>query len=287
MKAAKYDPDASIGRIVLPYGETGVGKTVSIFASAPLPLAYLAGEPRPYRMSARAAERKELIEDETWFPFEYTTWSELLDFIFTNDFTKYATVALDGLSHIMIGDLAETIAEKSFEAQLQDLEGSTVAADIKNKAIKELKSIINRNKLSLEGYGAISPEMSRLFKGLGLIAQQGKLVIITAKLQEYPKWDRTASAAPSLKGQEFAKHFAGFCDLIGLVEERFEVSKDKNGNPIQGDKPRKVFPPKISFECPADQTFIHKFTGVRPKKGGAPVELVRIPLDFKRIMDEF
>lgn len=280
MKAAKFNADTPIGRIIMPYGEAGVGKTVSVFKSAPLPLAYLAGEPRPYRISARAAERPELIENKTWFPFEYTTWSECLDFILTHDFTKYATVVFDGLSHVMIGDLAESIAENSFEAQLRDLEGSNLAKDKKDKNIKELKSLINRNKLSQEGYGAISPEMSRLFKGLGLIAQQGALVIITARLAEYPKWNREMSAAPSLKGQEFSRHFAGFCDLIGLVEDRFQT-------PEGGGKPRKVFPPKISFECDVDQQFVHKFTGIRPKKGDVPVDIVRIPLDFTRIMNEF
>ena len=276
MKSPKKIPN-TIGKIVMIYGEPAVGKTVTAFASAPLPMAYLAGESRDYRISVKSAiedaGRVELVEGKTWFPYEYSTWDDSLDFIYTHDFSPYATVMYDGLSHVMIGDLAEFIAQNSFEAQLMDLSGSKLPADIKEKQMKELKGIINRNKLSQEGYGAICPEMSRLFKGLGRIAQQGKLVIVTALLSEYPKWDLTMTAAPSFKGREFAQHFAGFCDLIGLVEHQY-----KDGG--------KVFPPIVSFEHPQEKNFVAKFTGVRPRKDGKPVKVVRMELDFNRIATE-
>lgn len=83
-------------------------------------------------------------------------------------------------------------------------------------------------KLSQEGFGSLSIWMFRLTAALGRLSQQGKVVIVTALLQEAPKWNRELAAASALKGREFPVNMSGFFDLIGLVEPRV----DDDGNVI-------------------------------------------------------
>ena len=127
--------------------------------------------------------------------------------------------------------------------------------------------------MSLEGFGGLASQMSRSMKLLGKLSERGKYVVITCLLQENPKWNRDISAAPALKGKEFTTNIASYCDLIGLVESRYEEKA------VKGKKEKeivKVFPPRVSFE---GEGFMHKFTGVRHFEGKAAG-----PLDFRKIL---
>jgi hypothetical protein len=91
----------------------------------------------------------------------------------------------------------------------------------------------------------------------------GKVVIVTALLQENPRWNRELSAAPALKGREFPANMPGFFDLIGLVQTR----TDGKGNV--------VYPPLVRFQSP-DGSFLAKFTGKGTRTEG--------PLDISKII---
>ena len=96
------------------------------------------------------------------------------------------------------------------------------AFEAKTSEEKRRKPIVSQAKMSMEGYGGLSSQMFRLMKTIGRLSEAGKIVIVTALLQENPKWDRELAAAPALKGREFPTSMPGFFDLIGLVESRVD-----------------------------------------------------------------
>jgi len=221
---------AQSGRMILIYGETGCGKTL--------------------KPSIEAADRPDLKVSVA----QYENFDDLLEFVSeAENFKKFSTVAIDGFTHLMNVALASEITQEVFEAK-----------SAKDQAIKPL---INKTKLSMEGYGGLSGNMFRLSNCLmNLSAQYGKVVIVTALLAEHPKYDRELVAAPALKGREYPDAMPGFFDLIGLIRPRY---KD--------DKP--VYPPAVYFESP-DNSYLCKYTG-RKKN---PNKLAMGPLNFSKIL---
>ena len=144
--------------------------------------------------------------------------------------------------------LATEIEDQAFEAR-----------SIKER---EVKPLVNRTKMSLEGYGGLASHMFRLTAALGRLSQMGKVVIVTALLAENPKWNRDLAAGPALKGKEFPVNMPGFFDLIGLVEP----SVDSDGNI--------VYPPLVRFQS-SDDSFVSKFTGKGEKTQG-PLNITKI-----------
>lgn len=238
------------GKMILIYGDTSVGKSTSIFATAPQPIAYLETENRSPLSSIAACGRPDVDVDL----FEYTEWPEVMDFIGSpENFARHKTIATDSITHLMNIQLSGELEDEAFAAK--DEEGRLV------------KPLISSVKLSMEGYGAISTQMVRFMKKLAILRKAGKLVIITALLDQNPRWDKALSAGPALKGREFPAMLPGFCDLIGLVKHNL----DKDGK-IQ-------YPPLVYFESP-EQDFLAKFTGVKP----AGTSVMAGPLNFESIM---
>lgn len=239
------------GKVILLYGETGVGKTTSLLATAPKGSLYIPTEPRNPRISMDAAKRD--LDDI--FIYRYTDWMSLMFYLLSDDMKQYANKAiiLDSITHLMNVRLSTEIEDEVFEA--------------KDDKEKEIKAIINSSKLSMEGYGGLSSQMSRLVKVLGDFTRQGTDIIMTALVAEYPKWDRALSAAPALKGREFPTNLPGFTDYIGYVVPRV----DKEG--------KKKFPPIVNFES-KDGEYLAKYTGTRP----TGVDIIRVPLDLNVIL---
>jgi hypothetical protein len=233
------------GKLIMIYGDTGVGKTTSILQSAPDPLLYIATEPRNPKPSIDACGR-----DIDMDVAQYTTWFDLMEFLQDPQNTeRYTTVAIDSITYLMNVSLSGEIENEAFEA--------------KTTEEKRRKPIVSQTKLSPEGYGGLSSQMFRLMKTIGRLSEAGKIVIVTALLQQNPKWDHELAAAPALKGREFPTSMPGFFDLIGLVESRV----DGNG--------KLIYPPMISFEV-SDGAFLAKFTGTGDKRTG--------PLDFIKML---
>lgn len=233
------------GRLVMLYGATGVGKTTSILQTSPDPIIYISTEPRSLKPSIEATGREDLDIDEAI----YENFDRLMEFVSDGgNFERYKTVVVDSFSHLMAIGLSAEIEDQAFEAR-----------SVKER---EIKPLVNRTKMTLEGYGGLASHMFRLTAALGRLSQMGKLVIVTALLSESPKWNREMAAAPALKGKEFPVNMPGFFDLIGLVEPR----NDGNGNV--------VYPPLVRFRS-LDDSFLAKFTG-KGKKTQGPLNINRI-----------
>jgi hypothetical protein len=234
------------GIMAMIYGETGVGKTVSVLQSSPQPILYVKIEERNIMPSVEATGLKSIDVDV----LQYDDWRGLLDVL--TDFEKlkrYKTILVDSFSHLMGVALSSEIENETFEAR--------------SEKERKRKSIIMQAKMTQEGYGGLSSQMLRLCRVLGKLSSiEGKVVICTALLDEHPKYDRELVAAPTLKGREFPNHMPGFFDLIGLVQSR------KKGDQI-------IYPPMVYFESP-DRDFMCKFTGTGKKRQG--------PLDFSKIL---
>jgi predicted ATP-dependent serine protease len=121
------------GKLILIYGDTGVGKTTSILQSAMEPLLYIATEPRNPRPSIDAAGR-----DIDMDIARYRTWFDLMDYLQdSNNTERYATVAIDSLTYLMNVSLSGEIENEAFEA--------------KTAEEKRRKPIVSQTKLSPEG----------------------------------------------------------------------------------------------------------------------------------------
>ena len=233
------------GRLIMLYGPTGVGKTTTILQTAPDPIMYIQTEQRSLKPSIDAADRLELDIDIAL----YSAWDDLIEFVATpSNFTRHATVVVDSFSHLMAVGLSVEIENQAFEGR--------------TKEEQRIKSLVMQSKMSPEGFGALSSHMFRLTAALGRLSQAGKIVIVTALLQENPKWNRELAAAPALKGREYPQNMPGFFDLIGLLEPRI----DENGGI--------VYPPRVRFQSP-DDSFIAKYTGPGGKTSG-PLDIAKI-----------
>lgn len=247
MKILSKQEVAQDGRFMMLYGPTGVGKTTSILQTATAPVCYIQTEPRSLKPSLDATGRPDLDIDVA----VYEDWAGLIEYVAQPDnFKRHRTIVVDSYSHLMSVGLSSEIEDQAHEARTE-----------KEKSVKPLAS---QTKLSQEGYGALSSLMFRLTAALGKLSRMGKVVVVTALLQESPKWNRELAAAPALKGREFPVNMPGFFDLIGLVEPRTD-----------GDG-KIIYPPRVRFQSP-DDSFVAKFTGAGTRTQG--------PLDISKILN--
>jgi hypothetical protein len=241
-------------------GLAGVGKSVSALQTSPLPILYIMSEPRDVTKFLIAADRKDSAEQIS-FTF-YTDWDEMMEFVNTADnFTDFQTVIVDSISHLIAINLSIEITDENFAAM-----------DAKKKAEKGLTF---QTKMSQEGYGTLAEQMLRFTNAISRLAMHGKTIILLARQDQNPKFNRSLSAGPTLKGQEYAKHMAGFCDYIGLVEPRVEEVDGKDVN---------LYPPYVSFEPTG--SYMAKWTGIMPP-GGATRKVLNIEMILKAARGEF
>jgi hypothetical protein len=137
---------------------------------------------------------------------------------------------------------------------------------------KAEKGLTFQTKMSQEGYGTLAAQMLRFTNAVSRLAMKGKTVVLLARQDQNPKFNRSLSAGPTLKGQEYAKHFMGFCDYIGLVEPR--IDEDSNN----------LYPPFVSFE--PNGSFMAKWTGALPP-GGATRKVLNVEMILKAARGEF
>ena len=104
------------GKLIMIYGDTGVGKTTSILQSAPDPILYIATEPRNPRPAIEAAGR-DLDMDIA----RYTTWFNLMEFLQDPKNTaRYTTVAFDSITILMNVLLSGEIEDEAFDARTME-----------------------------------------------------------------------------------------------------------------------------------------------------------------------
>lgn len=241
MKIIKAVDLVKTGKAIMLYGEAGVGKTVSILQGAPDPVAYIQAEPRSLVPSLEAAGRPDLDLEI----MQAESFADLKESLANREaYGRHATIVCDSYSHLMNVSLSAEIENEAYEAR--------------SKEDQKKKPLVSQGKMSQEGFGGLSSQMFRVTQLLCEYSTRGKVVIVTARLSENPKWNRALAAAPALKGREFPTNMAGFFDLIGLVTRR--TKKDEDGNE------QIVYPPYVRFES-LDDSFVAKFTGTGKTHG--------------------
>lgn len=239
---------ATAGDMMLIYGDSGVGKSVSIIQTAPEPIIYIMAEGRDVTKMLAAANRPDV---KIKFGF-YSDFDDLMATAVSDTFFDGArTVVLDSFTHIMGISLSDEILDESFEAM--------------DKKKQEEKSLTLRVKMSQEGYGTLAGQMLRLTNALTRLSLKGITVICIARAESAPKFNRALAAAPALKGKEYLKYFAGFFDFFGYCEPRV----------VEGQV---VYPPYVSFQD--DGSFMSKWTGLMPEKG-----VYKKPLNITKILE--
>lgn len=235
------DLENSNGALMLLYGDSGVGKSVTSLQTCPMPILYIMTEPRNVKNFVVAADREGL---EAEFAF-YEDWEDTMEFMHSpSNFKPFKSVVIDSLSHLIAINLSDEILDESFNAM--------VGSDV--KAAKE-KPLTMRAKMSQEGYGTLGTQMLRFTAAACQISQHDKVVVCLARMDQNPRFNKMLAAAPTLEGQKYSKHMPGFFDFIGYVETRV----DKDGNV--------VYPPLVSFE--SDGSIMAKWTGRTPEGGVA------------------
>jgi hypothetical protein len=227
------------GDQILLYGEANVGKSVTTIQTAPDPIHYLMVEPKDVRKMIIASGRDVKID----FGF-YEGFQALLEHVLDPKHFPGQTIVLDSLTHLIGIHLSAELEDESYDA---------LEKKYKKEGGKIDKPMVMRSKMSEEAYGALAREMLRLTQALAKLSQLGKTVVCLARLEQNPKWNRDLQAAPAFKGKEYARHFAGFFDFIGLVEPRV----DKNGD--------NIYPPLVSFQD--DGSFVSRWSGIMPEGG--------------------
>ena len=253
MKIEIYKPgseEQKRGNFMLWYGKSGVGKSATPLQTAEDPIFWLLAERGQVDLTIKSINRPKLKLMVGY----YEGWDDLLDTIYnpaTFIEAKIKTLLFDGLTHVMNIHLADEIMAEDYDARDTS----------KDKG----KDLTMRTKMSQEGYGALSKQMSRLMKGFENLTKAGIDVMCTARDQENPKWDRSLACAPALSGKEFPRDFKGFFDFIGLLESRV----DENGVVI--------YPPLVS--CDDDGSYLSKWSGKKPPGG-----VIRKLFDVKQMM---
>jgi hypothetical protein len=249
MKIEVYDPskeEQKRGNFCLWYGKSGVGKSATVLQTAEDPIFHILAERGQEELTITAINRPK-IRLVTGY---YEGWDDLLNIVYdVRNFAKIKSLLFDGLTHVMNIHLADEIMAENYAAMDKD---------------KVEKDLTMRVKMSQEGFGTLSKQMTRLMKGFEALTVAGIDVHCTARDQENPKWDRSLACAPALAGKEFPRDFKGFFDFIGLLETNMD-----NG--------MVVYPPLVS--CDDNGSYLSKWTGRKPPNG-----VIRAPFNVERML---
>lgn len=256
ISAAELMKQKDTGDVILLYGETKVGKSVTTLQTCNLPVLYIMTEPRDPKKFLLPAMRPELLEPGNCEFVYYDKFLDAIEYICTTDFSRYKTIVVDSFTHLMILLLQE-ITGDAYKARVDDP---------KKKADAIAKALTNQVKSSEEDYGALSGQMARFTDALNKLSQDLRTVVVLARVQSNPKYDRSLMAGPALEGKKFAKDMPGWFDFIGFVRDRI----DANG--------KKLYPPRVSFS--SDGSFLAGWTGVLPET----IDIGNVVLNIDKIL---
>jgi len=200
--------DTKQGNLLLIYGSSGIGKTVTSIQTSPDPIIYLTAEGRKIGTSMIAVSRP----DVKMVVGVYEGYNDLietcLDFEMKDGvrvhkrFKDAKTIILDSLTHLMIVHLSMEILSENWAAKTEVQ---------KNEIEKQLTMQV---KLSEESYGTLAQQMIRLMRALQMLTVAGYDVVCLAREADRPRWNRELTAGPALMGKEFSKSMDGFFDFI-------------------------------------------------------------------------
>ena len=255
--------EESQGALILEYGPTVVGKTVSTLASCELPCRYIQGEFRGLERTIKTANeiRKQNklpeITNNNFIRYRYDNYDDTLSFIADPKHTSgIKTDIVDSISFISNVQFTTEIVDEAHEKRVEE----AIAA----KKGEPTKNIASQNKQTKEGYGVLAASMLRLTNMIGIAAASGVVVICMALEDERQRMvNNTFQTVPLFSGKEYLKNMPGFFDLIGRVMPR---TKDE----------KLIYPPGISFES-VDGSYMAKWTGTGSKRN--------FQLDIRQILD--
>ncbi len=225
------------GKYICVYGEPKVGKTVTTLKTAPGPIMWVTVEPRDFKRSIEAVDKKDL-------KYELAIYENFMDVIkFFSDadtFKDFKTVFFDGLSYLHNIVLPAEIQEEEF--------------------VEDSKSPIRAmTKSTLPQQGERNNGIFRILRLIGKnVVARDKIAIVSCLEMDNIKYNKVISnqslikIGPSLGGKEVPSNFPGFFDLIGKLFHNI----DKSG---------KKYPPIVSFDDSGE--YLAGWTGNRPSDG--------------------
>jgi hypothetical protein len=252
MRLANYKSiEEQQGNFMLVYGPPKVGKTCTILQTCADPVVYLTAEKRKIKTTFKAINRPDL-------QLKIGIYENFLDCVETifdlKRFEGAKTIVLDSLTHLMAAQLAYEILDQDYASKTEDE---------KSKIIKELTMSV---KLSKESFGSIADNMLRLMNGLQNLTMAGYDVIVTARAEERPKYNKTVGYGPALSGQKFGNIMPGYFDLIAMLESQEHDDEDV---PPAWDADMKELwayhAPLASFN--STESYLAGWTGPNPPKG--------------------
>lgn len=267
--------DTKQGNLLLAYGPSGIGKTVTTIQTAPDALVYLTAEGRKIGTSMLAVSRP----DVKMIVGVYEEYNDLietcLDFGIKADGTRIhrrfkdaKTIILDSLTHLMIVHLSQEILSENWASKTSE----------QRKEIE--KQLTMQVKLSEESYGTLAQQMIRLMRALQMLTVAGYDVVCLAREQDRPKWNRELVAGPALMGKEFSKSMDGFFDFICRLSP--PEHREDEVAPAFGTDTAKVwgyYAPLATFDRSED--CLAKWTGAIGPKG-----IVKRKFHVKKIFEE-
>lgn len=236
MKQVKRENTAPF---LLVYGDTNSGKSCSIARSSPQPIHFIDPEGDTWKAVDAIEALGETVDIHVDMPETHEDLMEsLLDIESqaSQGQYPYKTLVFNSGTFWMNVKLAIRVEDDR---------------NIGRKGLDEGK-LSAMSKKDYTEVNTVNSQMARLTDLLKSISHHGVMVIMTAQLQENPKWNRELEAGPCFKYKEYNEALKGFFDYIGFTIPRL----DDNG--------RVVYPPQLSFED--QQGYMAKWRGVQPKK---------------------
>jgi hypothetical protein len=230
---------------ILIYGDTNSGKTTSIVLTAPEPILCISVEGDVWLAvdvadkQVRDGLRNKKVDITPMFPCSH---EDLMDFLLkiieeakTGKF-KHKTVFLDSGTFWMNVKLAIRVEDDRNVGRIGNDDGKLSA----------------QSKTDWTEVNTANSQMSRLTDLLKILSDCGVMVIMTAQLQENPKWNSDLEAGPCFNYKDYNKALKGYFDYIGFTIPNLDDDGDV------------VYPPNLSFS--GEHGYMVKWRGVQPKK---------------------
>lgn len=224
---------------ILIYGDTNSGKTTSIILTAPGPINYISVERDAWKSVDVGGKAGKEIDINIICPESH---EDLMDSLLImideaqNGKFPYKTLVFDSGTFWMNVKLSIRVEDDRNFGRVGDDVGRLSA----------------QTKSDWTEVNTANSQMSRLTDLLKTLSGFGVMVIMTAQLQENPKWNRDLEAGPCFNYKDFNKAIKGYFDYIG-----FTIPNVDN----EGDV---VYPPNLSFS--PEQGYLVKWRGVQPVK---------------------
>jgi len=246
MKQIKRENNAPF---ILIYGDTNSGKTTSIVLTAPGPINYISVENDVWK-SVDVAEKLGIKPDiNSIIPESHEDLMDSLNTMIEEAKERkfpYKTVVFDSGTFWMNVRLAIRVEDDRNYGRMGDDEGRLSAM----------------SKTDWTEVNTANSQMSRLTDLLKILSGCGVMVIMTAQLQENPKWNSDIEAAPCFNYKDYNKALKGYFDYIGFTIPNIDGDGDV------------VFPPNLSFS--GEHGYLVKWRGVQPKKLTGTFDLSKI-----------